>query len=150
MEILQKRPSPENWSVVQLVNHLILAEEMSLAYIQKKYPAVESVPLEGLKQKLAMKAMKLAQRSSKKFKAPGPVGQPEENSTMEELQQKWKKVQDELATFLENYPEKYVKRLLYKHPFAGRLTLGQMMQVHVYHIERHHAQIERILKNFRS
>lgn len=149
IEILQKKPTPENWSVVQLINHLILAERMSLGYIIKKYPAVGELDEVGLKQNLAMKTMKLAQLSSKKFKAPAPVSQPKEDSSLETLKKEWEKVQVDLKEFLDQYPDKHLKRALYKHPFIGRISLVQMMKVHVYHILRHKAQIDRILKNFK-
>lgn len=150
IEILQKQPDDVSWSVVQIVNHLILVERMSLVYIKKKYPAIEALGEEGLKQKLAIKGLKLAQRSSKRFKAPQAVGQPQNGQDLGQLQEEWNKAQEELRAFLEEYPDKYLKKLLFKHPFAGRLSLAQMMKVNLYHIERHKSQIDALLKNFKS
>lgn len=150
IEILQKKPDEMRWSVVQIVNHLILVERMSLVYIKKKYPAINELGEEGLKQKLAMKGMKLAQRSTKKFKAPSAVGQPQNEDDLEQLKVEWTKAQGDLKVFLEDYPDKYLKKLLFKHPFVGRLSLAQMMKVNLYHMVRHKSQIDSLLKNFKS
>jgi uncharacterized damage-inducible protein DinB len=148
IEILQKQPRAEKWSVVQIVNHLILAESMSLGYIKKKVLAVEELEEVGFRQNLTMNIMKLAQRSSRKFKAPAPVSQPESGSSHDDLRKDWEAVQLALKSFLDQFPDQYVKKALYKHPFAGRLSLSQMMKVHVYHINRHQSQIDALLKNF--
>lgn len=150
IKILQKKPAENRWSVIQILNHLILAEQLSLNYLKKKYPAIEDLEEVGLKQKLAMQTMKLAQRSSKKFKAPEPVSQPENQNDITEVKTKWQQVQTELKIFLDGYPDKYLKKGLYKHPFIGRISIAQMMEVHLYHIKRHKAQIDRLLQNFQS
>lgn len=147
IEILQKKPDEKHWSIIQILSHLILSEQLSLSYIQKKYPAINELSTVGLKEQLAMKAMKLAQRSSRKFKAPAPVSQPQNDSSLNEIASDWSKVQVDLKNFLDAYPEEYFKKALYKHPFIGRISLSQMIEVHIFHINRHRSQIHHILRN---
>ena len=149
-EILQHKPDPMTWSPIQVLDHLVLAERLSNGYIHKKYNAIESLPDVGLKQKLAVKAMAIAQKSPKGYQAPKYVSQPNGDQTLDEVAASWKEEQKVLADFLDSYPGKYLKRALYKHPFIGRLSLAQMMDVHLMHIKRHEKQIDGRIQNFQK
>jgi uncharacterized damage-inducible protein DinB len=147
-EVLYQKIEQKKWSIIQILNHLILAERMSLRYIQKKFPAIDQLYDAGLKATAAMKAMKIAQRSSRKFKAPDQVSQPEGDTSLSDIKTNWKVVQDELKSFLDNYPDKYLKKALFKHPFIGRVSLNQMMEINIEHMRRHQLQIEQLLKKY--
>ena len=147
-EILQHKPDNLSWSPIQVLDHLVMAERLSNGYIRKKFNAIEDLPDVGVKAKAAMYAMKIAQSSPKKFKAPSSVSQPNANQSFQEVIDNWKKERKVLADFLEAYPDQYINRALYKHPFIGRLSLGQMVEVHLYHIQRHMRQIEHRVENF--
>ena len=45
---LNKKPAPEAWSTVQVMQHLITAEVASLAYIKKKLSYTNKIPKAGL------------------------------------------------------------------------------------------------------
>ena len=147
IKILQKKPNPDSWSCIQILDHLVLSERLSLQYITKKYPAIEELPEAGLKQSVLLKVMTIGLKTGKKIKAPAVVAQPQAGYTLEEVDAAWQGVQDELKDFLEAYPEQYFHKSLYKHPFIGRLTLSQMMDIHLGHILRHQKQINRTIRD---
>jgi hypothetical protein len=149
-EILQHKPDPATWSPIQVLDHVVMAERVSNNYIKKKYNAIEEVPVAGVRAKFGCYAMKLSLQLPKKFKAPSYVNQPDGLKSIKDINESWNEVRTELREFLESYPDKYVDKALFKHPFVGRLSLTQMMEVHLIHLQRHEKQIDFRIKNFRD
>ena len=67
--------------------------------------------------------------------------------TFESVETKWQKVRNDMRSFLENVDDKYLDKEVYKHPFAGRLTLKGMMSFFMAHFRHHRKQIDRAVKN---
>ena len=61
---------------------------------------------------------------------------------------KWKQQRLDMKNFLSQLPEDIYKKEVYKHPFAGRLTLNGMLKFFDSHFDRHHRQINRIIKHY--
>ena len=83
-----------------------------------------------------------------KFKAPKGVDRsalPDE-SVFETTRKQWEAQRQELRHYLSHLPEERFDRELYKHPFAGKMTLRQMLKFFGMHIKRHQKQINRVLK----
>lgn len=145
LEILQKKPHEKAWSVIQILNHLMVSESSSLNYVRKKFLGVESVGQVGLVQRGKMKVLDLAFNGVRKFKAPVYVSNPSNAENLKELEEKWAEVRSELTYFLEDYPEDYIEKLVYRHPIAGRVSLYQMLDFFIMHMRHHKKQIERTL-----
>jgi hypothetical protein len=66
--------------------------------------------------------------------------------SLEQLIDQWGLLRLELKVHLENVSDGNLKKLVYKHPFAGRLSLPQAMQFFAEHINHHQPQIKKALK----
>ena len=149
---LNKRPAENKWSVLQVMNHLILVEGYGKAYVEKKLsfnPELKKAGLGGSWRKIVMNA---AVKIPIKINAPAPVSGdnlPEESSFWETAK-KWKQQREELRAFLESLPVEHFNKELYKHPLAGKMSLYGLMDFNVAHFKRHRKQINKILdKSFK-
>lgn len=146
-EKLFRAPAPGKWSLMQILAHLVTAEKMSLAYLQKKILGIDDAADTGWKEDLRIGLLKISQRLPLKFKAPGRVVESTPAYTsFDQLRSDWDSVRAQLAEILERFPENRLKRKVYKHPFAGMLNITQMLIFFREHITHHQPQIRRVLK----
>lgn len=146
-EALHRAPAPGKWSLMQILAHLVTAEKMSLAYLQKKILGIDDATDTGWKEDLRIGLLKISQRLPLKFKAPGRVVESTPAYTsFDQLRSDWDSVRAQLAEILERFPENRLKRKVYKHPFAGMLNITQMLIFFREHITHHQPQIRRVLK----
>jgi hypothetical protein len=61
------------------------------------------------------------------------------------LIEQWDASRGELKIVLEGIDDKYVRRVIYKHPIAGRLDAAQAAAFFYEHIYHHWPQIKRLL-----
>jgi hypothetical protein len=142
---IQREPADGKWSPGQVLCHLVMTEEASLRYIKKKINAGDSIPSVKLMSDVRMFILRKAFDGKRKFKAPEAFETPE-NLTLEEVRMRWDKVRKELFMFSENYPERYIKKAIFKHPVAGRISLIQMMVFFKIHMHHHRKQVEKMIQ----
>lgn len=144
---LSRQASPNKWSALQILTHLYISEQLSFSYIKKKSLGIDSLDDAGFKQALLIPVLKISQRLPLRFKAPKVVLEhTPEPLPLETLINQWNLLRLELRSHLENLPDKHVHRLVYKHPFAGRMSLPQAIQFFAEHIKHHKPQIIKALK----
>ncbi|MEL6717876.1 MAG: DinB family protein, partial [Bacteroidota bacterium] len=87
-------------------------------------------------------------KSPMKRKAPEAIAGENlpEYTTFWDVAKKWKSEREELRKSLAEIPEEIFTKELYKHPFAGRMTLEDMLAFFQAHYNRHKKQIYRTLK----
>ncbi|MFK7954210.1 MAG: DinB family protein [Ekhidna sp.] len=136
-----------NWSILQVLFHLNEAETASLKYMKKKVQAGNKMGEIGLLNRLQMKVTNVALGSSLKWKAPSYISNPKAPETIEEVKNQWKKTRSEIMDFIEEYPEEYLDKLVYKHPMAGRQNLENAVDSFIFHQKHHLHQIRRIKKS---
>lgn len=146
-EALAKSPVPGKWSILEILTHLYSAEKVSMNYIKKKSLGIDTVGDTGIWNAFMLGLLRVSQRIPMRYKAPRVVV---ENTPplvpMPELMAKWDLLRLELKSMLENVPEKYVHRLVYKHPVAGRLSFPQAVAFFSEHVRHHIPQINRLIK----
>ena len=146
-EALNKQPQSGSWSALQVTNHLVLSEKLSLAYCKKKLSFQPQLKKAGVLGSLKSALVQFYLWSPIKAKAPKGISTEvlPENDTVDSVHQKWKVVREEMARFINDLPEEYVDKEVYKHPFGGRLSIDGMMAFFQAHLERHRKQIQKAL-----
>ncbi len=142
-EELNTSPSEDSWSPIQILHHLILSEQLSIAYCKKKLSFEPDLKKAGLLSKLKAKLVELYLGSPFKFKAPPALNSsvlPKEGKLVD-VATSWKKQREEMAAFLQDVPDKYLYTEVYKHPFGGRLSLEGMMDFFNAHFNNHRKQL---------
>ncbi|MEO6167031.1 MAG: DinB family protein [Chitinophagales bacterium] len=145
-EVLTFKPAADKWSVNQVLYHLFLAESASAAYASKKMLGGTSIKKTGAAASIRSSLLSLVLRSGYKWKAPAMLGSVPEDVDFEEVVQRWDDSRGRLKSFIEGLPDNLLEREIYKHPRAGRLNAGQMVQFFEDHFEHHLAQIKRLKK----
>lgn len=148
---LNWKPGDGKWSVHQIMEHLMIAEDLSLKYVQRKLSFEPKLKRAGIMGAFRASFVRMYLRSPLKVKAPEMVGKEvlSENAAFWDLVKQWKSQREELRTYLGDLPDDMFKKGLYKHPLAGRMSLGGMLSFYIGHFRRHRKQIETVLKNFK-
>lgn len=142
---LHQPESDGKWSVIQVLNHLKAAEKGSLLYCMKKIQAGDEMEDTTGLAMLKMHAFSWLMRFPFKLTAPSFLSSPSNTESLEELQRSWTRSREKLKDFIDNYPEKYRSKSIYKHPYAGRVDLKGMLHFFAAHQRHHEIQIRRIL-----
>lgn len=143
-EKLTKKPNENEWSLAQVVAHLIDSETGISKYIYKKSQGLDDLKNTGLKNSFMSYQLNKNLKSDKKFKAPKVVSSPPNTESYEELKERWDHARDRFKSVLEKLPKSAYKKQIFKHPRVGYLNIKQTLAFMGHHIGHHIPQIEKI------
>jgi hypothetical protein len=138
----------KTWSPGQVGNHLLLSERLSHLYMRKKLSYPDTVPPFHPKSWAGVLLYRLVLNSPIKVKAPAAINMWDKQDILpfETLVEKWTASRKDMFEFImEKYPV-FPDHLVYKHPFAGRLTFVQALMFFGDHIDHHTRQLKRIIQ----
>jgi uncharacterized damage-inducible protein DinB len=139
-------PAANNkWSVNQIIEHLILAEEISIKSIQAKVLTAKHFEPTGLRTAVRKLLLRIFLRSPLKFTAPALVSNPHSTTEIADLKTKWDTVRIQLKELLEWLPEHVLTKCIYKHPVAGKMSIYGGLDFMYEHVRRHRLQIFKVL-----
>lgn len=139
--------SESKWSVNQVLTHLSDAEYGTLRYIKKKMQGMDSLGKSDLLSRIRSKLLHWLLRSPYRYSMPKQLPQPSNELTLDELKARFNKNRIEFQKLLQTFPEESLDILIFKHPFAGRLSLHQTILFMEDHYLHHLKQIDRVLKS---
>jgi len=142
-DLLQK-PSEHVWSPLEISHHLYISEYLSRQYLKKKIKAKDNLKRTGITSFFRLQLLKIALSSPLKFKAPVPIAIQPKNLSIELLEE-WENERQHLIKFLDDIDEDLVLLELFRHPFAGRMNILQMLDFLEAHFDHHKTQILRRL-----
>jgi hypothetical protein len=140
--LLNKQPSPNAWSVNQVLMHLMTSEALSMSYIQKKLSYSSNYPKTGGVATARMEMMRFVLWTNVKIKAPKFIDIPYQEFDFVQLSENWANQRARLIDLLRSQ-EQIMGMELFKHPLAGKLNLYQMLDFFSLHTARHAKQIEK-------
>ena len=149
---LNWKPKADQWSVLQVMIHLMLAEKAGLNYMQKKLSSgADHIPKAGILSAFSQIFLVAALRVPIKAKAPAAVSGENlpERSSFWDIVKQWKKQREDLRAFLSTLPPEILVKQIYRDPFSGRSNAKGMLRFCDEHFHRHRKQINRILQNYR-
>lgn len=146
-DTLNRLPPGGGWSALQVMQHLMRSEMLSRKYLEKKLSFQPELKNAGIITGLRGRLLNFYLRAPMKFKAPDNVN---ENSfparvDFSELADQWLEERRTLRRFLEQQPADLFDKEVYRHPFAGRLSIAGMVHFFDGHFRRHRGQIRRTL-----
>jgi hypothetical protein len=146
-EVLNRKPGPGQWSALQNMHHLMISEQLSERYVRKKLSFNTPIPNAGIAGAVRIFLLNFYLHLPFKFKAPKIVGDEAlpDNTTLEETLSAWRANRQSLRELLAGLPDGHIRKALYKHPFAGKLSLAEMLYFFEFHFRRHRNQIRRAL-----
>ncbi len=149
-ELLNMTPAEGKWSINQIIAHLVQVEQVTNSYIQRKVQKQETLGYASIRHAFRSLLLKLALNSGMKFKAPEMVASVPEQSTLPDLRTQWDNCRFRLEDTLTELPQELMDKCLFRHPYAGPLSITQTMsflQDHFHHHARQITQLRQQLLN---
>ncbi len=138
----------KGWSIIQVLSHLNMAETLSLEYMKKKMQAGDKMKKVNLINNARMWVTCGFLQTGLRWKAPSYISKPKGDYSLNEIRSEWESTRTNIKEYVNDYPEKWLNKAVYKHPMAGRLSLLQAIDSFIYHQRHHVHQINRIKKEF--
>ncbi|MCS7019306.1 MAG: DinB family protein [Cytophagales bacterium] len=136
-------PSKDQWSMLQVMKHLVIAEAGILNAIKKSVQK-HNLQDNNLVQKMAYLLTKTILRLPVKIKAPVQALIPNEETDYDKIIAEWNVLRKEWRIFLESFPANLYNKNVFRHPVAGFFNIHQSIDFCCYHIKHHLQQIDRI------
>lgn len=141
-EWLTTRPHPGAWSLREVAEHLMLAEEATLASIRRMRACL---PLrERWHHPLMRRLVSRALRSALRIPVTGRTLTPRGTAPLVEIARQWSAVHDAWRDYLEGLPAREFGAPIFRHPLRIPMTASQTLAFLQQHHEHHLAQIARI------
>ncbi|WP_114778975.1 DinB family protein [Botryobacter ruber] len=144
--LLNTAPEPGKWSINQIVAHLVLTDEVTVNYIQRKMQQPEKLQTSTLTNTIKSLLLKFVLKSWIKFKAPAVVAAVPETASLPALSKQWDSIRFRLEDVLTELPEAALDKCPFKHPAAGPLTILQTLTFLQDHFHHHQQQIQQLKK----
>lgn len=149
-ELRTRRPRPDAWSVLEVVEHLILAEGDVLARVARAEEAraggdPEPAPRRTLRNRAAFLVVMAVLRFRIPVRTPSRRMNPVGERSLEELRADWDRNHEALRAFAGALDRESARRAVFRHPIAGPMTPGQAFWMLEVHLHRHVGQVDRIL-----
>jgi len=143
-EELSFKPSEKEWSISEVINHLIESETGTNKYVSYRLKNIHEQPSVGLANFIKSKVLNKKLKSNEKFKVPSVLPEPVQGDDFAVLKEKWDKSRIYLIQTVENYPKKQLNKAVFKHPRAGLLSMKQTLSFMINHLNHHIPQIDRL------
>jgi hypothetical protein len=133
------------WSIAQVVEHILSSETGTLGYMKKKSSGGwDSLEDAGDEHRASSAAINARLESDERYKAPDVLPEPSNTLTLGELFEKWNALRTELVEFVSHIQPEHFHKLVFRQPAAGMLTVLHALEFMDAHLRHHLPQIERI------
>jgi len=139
-EQLHFRKAPDKWNILQILDHLMTSEKLSVVYIKRKTSSGKSIERSGFRSRFRIFALKLAFILPIKYKAPKISDSTGKNPDYKELKSEWEEVRSDLKELIQKLDEKTLKSEIFKHPRVGLLNMEQTLEFLETHFTHHKKQ----------
>ncbi|MFT7588008.1 MAG: hypothetical protein ACI959_000214 [Limisphaerales bacterium] len=148
--VLQHTEKGKGWNTLQVIDHLLISERKSIAYIKKKMEYSDSLSTSNFSNRINATLLQGILKVPIKFRAPKGVEQVRTDLKLVEVEEEYNQIRAALKTILEDIPEEMMNQNLFRHPLLGRMNIMAALGFFNSHFERHSKQITRIQKDYRS
>lgn len=140
-----RRPRPEAWSAAQVLEHVLVSEALTLGYVRKKMRAGDGLPRATPLSALRLLALRLFLASPVRVRAPKAAAGVPDRSSLAELRARWDEVRGGWRCLLESFPWELRGRMVFRHPYAGLLSLPHALGFLQAHLDHHARQVHEAL-----
>ena len=137
-EQLQSRSRKGGWSVIEIAEHVVVAERVVLGGLADFDGLREKTPRSALRRALVLGVLTLGIP----VEVPSAAMRPSGTRDIETLRFLW----NETEAWMEEFAKRQELRAVFEHPVAGALTLPEAIRLDRAHIRRHRKQIDAILR----
>ena len=138
------RPDDDQWSINQVLDHLIMTEKLGYQYINKKRSTINTLQNASIISNIRRRGLSFILSLPFKYKAPKNVMPKFQAEGLEKLFVDWDQQRNLLKDLLVDLGED-INKELFRHPLAGRMNLIDMLEFYESHIAHHILQIKKYL-----
>ncbi|MFD2247674.1 DinB family protein [Pontibacter ruber] len=142
--LLNTSPAEGKWSLNQVVAHLVLVDKLTTEYVERKVKQPEELPSASFSGIYKSILLKLVLKSGMKIQAPAVVATVPDKATLPSLRRQWDVVRFKLEDVLTEVPPSLLNKCVFKHPYAGYLTISQTLSFLQDHFDHHLTQVHHI------
>ena len=141
-ETLYFKAGADKWSIVEVVEHLVITEDDMLDQLSGVKSAVSLDPGERSDKKFQT-VIKVMEKDIE-VDVPDESMKPQGQLKLEELLERWETIRKETQIYINGISPEDTANLVYRHPFAGPLDLSQTLRFVDVHFDNHMRHIETI------
>ena len=140
--VLQAKPRPGAWSILEIVEHVVVAESVILLGL----PAWENLVARprSLEHRLKFLVVLLVLKLRIPVRVPSRRMLPTGQRSLAELRDSWDGHVRWLRAFAEASDEGALGQAFFTHPVAGPITLAQALRMDLLHLRTHCRQIAKL------
>lgn len=138
---LRKEPGLGEWSILQVVQHMVLAELDVMQYLPE--PKELIARKRGLRARIFYVVVLLILRWGIRVPVPSKGMVPDGIPSLAELRQQWDENLSWFRGYLDSLKPADLNRAVFSHPIAGPLTGHQAGTLAQYHFDAHLRQINK-------
>jgi hypothetical protein len=136
---LVARPLPGKWSMLEIVEHLVLAERVVFQGLPE--PSQLKIREPRLKDRVRYLIVMLVLRTGIPVGVVSPAMLPQGGRDLAELRRLWDENQAWLRAYVDSLGARGIHRPALKHPVAGPISVRQAAVMSRVHLDRHIRQI---------
>ncbi len=141
-ERLVAKPFPGKWSILEIVEHLVVSDREVLQGLPNPSQLVDRK--RGLKDRVAYPFVMLVLACHLPVKVPSPLYLPRGECSLAILRREWDEIQQWLRSYVHGLGPADWSRAVFRHPIAGPLTVLQFVHMAELHLATHTRQIRRL------
>jgi hypothetical protein len=135
------RPADGGWTAVEVLDHVVGSGSGTFAGLRAGLERPHRIVPEDERK---VEALEQALRSENRFKVPAGGIHPEQSVTLDEVTGRWAEARQQLRAVLESMREEQVELGVFEHPFAGWMTVDEVIDHCSDHLFHHQLQLERL------
>jgi len=139
---LVARPLAGKWSMLEIIEHLVLAERAVLQGLPELSQLREQE--RRLKHRFSYALVMVVLRCSIPVRVPSPAMIPQGDRSLGELRRLWDDSQAWLRAYIDHLDRQGFRRAVFAHPVAGPLSVEQALHMGQVHLDTHVRQIRRL------
>ena len=139
---LVAKPLAGKWSMLEIIEHLVLAERAVLQGLPD--PSRLSERERGLKHRFRYPIVMFVLRYGIPVRVPSPAMVPQGDRTLDELRRLWDENQRWIRAYTGHLDQTGLRRCVFEHPVAGPLSVEQALHMVQVHLDTHMRQIRRL------
>ena len=142
-DALTFKAGADKWSIVEVIEHLVLAEEN----MQEQLSGATAAPTLDPQDRSAKNfhiVIKVMTRDIE-VDVPDESMEPHGRFTLEDLLGRWNDTRKKTRAYIDGIQSEKVDDLVYRHPFAGPLNMAETLGFIDVHFDNHMRHIDRII-----
>ena len=139
---LVAKPLAGKWSILEIIEHLVLAERAVLQGLPEPSRLTERE--RRLKHRLTYVIVMFVLKYGIPVQVPSPAMVPQGNRSLGELRRLWDENQAWLRAYIGRLDRQGLSRAVFEHPIAGPLSVEQALHMDQVHLDTHVRQIRRL------